>query len=205
MKRFGLLMAAAVGLTGCSAQEALNFALKNRDLLASGGTNEYDVYDREFDTIAADAGILGTQIPAVPVPTTGTAQFEGIAQVTIAIPGSNPGLLAGDLTLDANYRRGTVTGDITRVFDSAGESYSSDLDINGSLRGSDFTPLDARLTGTLTDGQSNTWTADAQVDGAFAGPSAEYVAGSINGTATVAGGGQTAITGQFVAEEQPQP
>lgn len=211
MRRFGLLMAVAVGLAGCSAQEALNFALKNRDLLTSGGTNEYEVLDREFQSLATDANVqfattdtsVTVSRPGLIGTPTGTVQYQGVAEVDILIPGSPNGELAGDLELNADFVSGAIDGSITDVVDSAGSTYSSDLDIAGSVALQSGYGIDAQLTGTLTDGQSNTWTTDANVVGALSGVDGEYVSGTIAGTATVEGGGLTSIGGGFIGQAQP--
>lgn len=136
------------------------------------------------------------------LPDTGGATYQGIANLTVAMDGSELSL-AGKLTLSVNFADDAVTGSIYKVVDENEVLYSGTLVIdNGDLDRDadvlvDYT-FTADIAGTLSGG-GNLFEFDGDIGGDFVGDSAGAVSGAIQGLVTGAGG-SGALLGSFLAD-----
>lgn len=159
---------------------------------SGGGGGGNDNPSTEYSQDAARAGnVISstaslTRTSAASMPTVGRAEYDGVVGMAF---GSAPASLAdaqmlGDLDLDANFSRGTITGEMDDFNTRNGREINGELRLtNGKISGS---KLSAGVSGNLTGGNKSPGAVNGSVNGEFLGNGASAVRGS--GSANSTGG-----------------
>lgn len=151
----------------------------------------------ENGTVDTQAFAVGARDQAAPrsAPTAGSATYRGAALGTVVFNGEPDAVLSGDVTMNADFGAGTITG---RIVDS-----DSPLAVelqNGTIRGADYTGT-ARLTafGRAAIDTSGPGGGGA-FHGSFYGPEANETAGliDIRGTSGTPGT-PSGVVGGYIA------
>lgn len=128
-----------------------------------------------------------TQTAAAAMPTTGSAEYDGIVGMAF---GGQPASLAkadllGEVDLRANFATGRVTGELDDFHTADGRELEGELRLgNGRIRGSEF---DADLDGRLTGGGNAPGAVSGRLDGRFLGAGADALSGTGTGTSDQGG------------------
>jgi len=127
---------------------------------------------------------FGYDTPGSGMPTTGTAQFAGIATGNV-FQTNNGTIIAtevdGKANLSANFSSGQVTGSLTQMQQSSGLSTGGTLPWNDVSLNASIAPGTNKFSGTTAatsapgTGFSMAASATGHVDGAFYGPAAQNV------------------------------
>lgn len=153
-----------------------------------------DFEDRSFSDYEDDIEELENEIvgldytdPAT-LPTTGSAQYNGVMGLAVGGGESPAEVLAGDLELNASFAQSAVTGSVTDIVDGNNDEYGGSLDIDDDYFNRNTDPDDeftygASLTGSVTDPDGDEWDIDAIMDGDFFGTNWSHTAGEVVGDA----------------------
>jgi len=125
---------------------------------------------------------FGYETPGSGMPTTGTAQFAGLASGNV-FQTNNGTILStyvdGKANLSANFSSGQVTGSLTQMQQSSGLSTGGTLPWNDVSLSANLAPGTNRFSGSTAatsapgTGFSLTGSATGHIDGAFYGPAAQ--------------------------------
>jgi hypothetical protein len=183
------------GLAGCGDVERLSYS--DLDAISKDLTTRYE----EMDATEGDV-----------VPGLDTATFTGVAKFA---PGAGGGggsesgqisgisreIFAGEITMTADFRRQSFSGEITNfrnIYDGA-PYYSGKFDISGgSIETSTF---EADLTGNI-ESSRGIYTYRGKMEGDILGPRGNALLGTIEGEATeTRTGGLSDLNGTFVVAQ----
>lgn len=152
---------------------------------SSGGSDnpvaEYGSDSARASRLVAQTANM-TQTAAAAMPTTGRAEYDGVVGMAF---GGAPGSLAraqmlGEVDLNADFARGTISGEMDDFTTADGRELSGSLRVNGGrISGSDFK---ANVNGRLTGAGKVPGNVSGRVDGDFLGAGANAIRGT--GTAT---------------------
>lgn len=134
------------------------------------------------------------------MPTTGTAEYRGVATFTYDEPRStsNPNSdLFADVAMTANFETNDVTGTID-AFNSPEGNVAGTVDVTDGAIASSL--MQANATGTITDTTGDI-ALDLDLDGVFRGDDAGNITGTISGTYTPEGGAEGEIFGGFGVDQ----
>jgi hypothetical protein len=162
----------------------LNYTLLASWIIPSVNTNVAD----------AGVGVSGYQTPASGVPVSGTATYlaTGGASGNVVVP-AGVGAVKGDVTVNANFATGAVTGSLTNMNVGTGAAATpwNNVSLSGSLSGATISGTTAAATspsGGFSFGASATGT----FNGALYGPNGQEL-GAVWSLHDSTGGGKSAL------------
>ncbi|MBL4811896.1 MAG: hypothetical protein JKX69_05940 [Rhodobacteraceae bacterium] len=154
-----------------------------------------------YEQFAADgfamAGGYGDTAYSDPsaLPLTGSAEYNGYFGGTVSNDGTPIVEIAGEMVLDVDFSSNdqALDGQVTNIYDSAGNQYTGELTIAGGFIDRDANPNSQDTFGASLQGSLNTEaTGDVfitgTIQGDFIGESQEAVAGSGQAAVTTLGG-----------------
>jgi hypothetical protein len=176
-----ILFVAALGLSGCgSAEQAVEGGIGDEDDAAVRGETEYFVLLDEGNAINGRLNLLG---PAINMPASGTASFDGIASMNWGPPVVDSGgtILLSRVTLNADFAANTIGGDFTGFERPSGAQIGGSLAVtNGRIAG---TGVSFNLIGQLTGAVQGDIEASTE-NATFLGDGAQGIEGDLTGTFT---------------------
>ncbi|MAQ36790.1 hypothetical protein BMI91_14770 [Thioclava sediminum] len=195
---FIALAAAAATLSACGGSgTTVNTAPTYAELVARADTAAAGVVDLSTGDVTGGRD---------DVPNSGTASYTGYVKGDL----DSGGTLIGELSLDANFSGGTVTGSATNFQHSTKDAYTGSLTLSGGtitdsgVVGTADT-FGGSLDGTLSNGGTD-YTTSILLDGEFVGGSGatlpDNIAGYADGTLDD-GVTNDAFTGAFITTQTP--
>lgn len=180
--RYLVPIAATLALSACSG-----------DLQGTATLVTFAELSNEFNALEGDVTIGTNQVDPSTLPMTGSSTYNGVLQIALdpgATSSGNALTLNGDMIVTANFDGDSVDGSVSSFSDSAGDTYSGQLDItNGDIR-RDVDPTDevtfiADIDGDLTnDFAGDDYSVDAFFVGDFYGTNEEFIGGVLRGEIT---------------------
>lgn len=171
-------------------------------LSACGGGGSDGVLPLSYAEGSAAALALFDEVAALPgtvaLPTSGTARYEGFAQID---PDDGVDrILLSRLQIDLDFRTAAIDGELDNFVWQDEERVSGEVDIsNGAITG---TQLEFDLNGILEDSVGRA-TIAARATAVFQGEEADGLLGGANGTFAREGAAPVAIDSSFVAARVP--
>jgi len=171
-------------------------------LTACGGSSE----PLSFLSLAETGAGLAEEVATIPytdpstLPTSDSATYGGAMLLDVV----ELGTAVGQMTLTANFKNSTVSGNVRNIFTADEEAMSGSLDIANSPidRTADivnFYTYEASLTGELTD-SNGIYDVDATMLGDFTGTDHRYVEGIVVGGVEFEGEDYDILNGEFYGE-----
>ncbi|MTH79790.1 hypothetical protein [Paracoccus aestuariivivens] len=152
---------------------------------SGGGDNDNPAAEYSSDSARAARLVAQTanmtQTAAASMPMTGRAEYDGVVGMAF---GGTPGSLAasqmlGEVDLNADFGRGTISGEMDDFTTSDGRELNGELRVTGGrITGSDF---GANINGRLTGPGNVPGNVSGQVDGDFLGAGANAIRGTGTG------------------------
>lgn len=178
-----VVLAACGALAGCGGSGS-----------SGGGTPGYADLIGEGDALFDEALTMDIT-DADSLPTSGSAQYDGVMAVEVYADDDDAGglessiFLAGDLAMNVDFGAvDPISGSVTNIADSDEARYGGSLSLGASTLNRVADPEDdwqfeADLAGTITDPEGLAWDIDTDMRGDFVGEQAGYAAGEVEGSA----------------------
>jgi hypothetical protein len=176
---------------------------------SSGGSSSNSA--PTFTELADEGTTLAGQIEALDytdpssLPTTGSAQYNGVMGLAVDGGETPDSVLLGELTMDVGFDQNAISGSVTNIVDRNNDRYEGQLALSNGVIDRTVDPTSAwtygvDATGSVTDPTGTRWNVQADMLGDFFGPGYSHTGGDVFGDACSALNGCVSLDGVFGAK-----